>query len=84
MGAICRSRSLAEPQMDSGPVLLGDIGGTHARFALARLPALQHSESKGRYALAIAPVPTFATVRPQPGLLGAAVPALASAAMDED
>jgi glucokinase len=42
------------------------------------LPALQHSgfrqrfESKGRYAPAMARVPTLAVLHPQPGLLGAA------------
>ncbi|HVR81017.1 MAG TPA: glucokinase [Luteimonas sp.] len=42
------------------------------------LPELQHSgfrqrfEGKGRYAPAMAHVPTFAVVHPQPGLLGAA------------
>ena len=42
------------------------------------LPALQHSgfrqrfESKGRYASAMAGVPTLAVLHPQPGLLGAA------------
>ena len=42
------------------------------------LPALQHSgfrqrfEGKGRYAPAMARVPTLAVMHPQPGLLGAA------------
>jgi glucokinase len=42
------------------------------------LPALQHSgfrrrfEGKGRYAPAMARVPTVAVLHPQPGLLGAA------------
>jgi glucokinase len=42
------------------------------------LPALQHSgfrqrfESKGRYAPAMARVPTLAVLHPQPGLLGTA------------
>ena len=42
------------------------------------LPALQHSgfrqrfEGKGRYAPAMARVPTLAVLHPQPGLLGAA------------
>ncbi len=43
------------------------------------LPALQHSgfrqrfEGKGRYAPAMARVPTLAVLHPNPGLLGAAV-----------
>ena len=54
------------------------------------LPALQHSgfrqrfESKGRYASAMAHVPTLAIVHPYPGLLGAAALAATPAAMDED
>jgi glucokinase len=52
------------------------------------LPALQHSgfrqrfEGKGRYAPAMAHVPTFAVVHPYPGLLGAAALAADPAAMD--
>jgi glucokinase len=50
------------------------------------LPALRHSgfrqrfEGKGRYAPAMARVPTFAVIHPQPGLLGAAALAAAEAA----
>jgi len=75
--------------MDSGPVLLGGIGGTNARFALARLPARQHSgvrqrfESKGRHAPAMAHVSTLATVHSYSGLLGAAALAAPPAAMGE-
>ena len=75
--------------MDSGPVLLGGIGGTNARFALARLPARQHSgfrqrfESKGRNAPAMAHVPSLAIVHSYPGLLGAAALAAPPAAIGE-
>lgn len=53
------------------------------------LPALQHSgfrqrfEGKGRYAPAMAHVPTFAVVHPNPGLLGAAALAADATALDE-
>lgn len=53
------------------------------------LPALQHSgfrqrfEGKGRYAPAMAHVPTFAVVHPNPGLLGAAALAADPTALDD-
>jgi glucokinase len=53
------------------------------------LPALQHSgfrqrfEGKGRYAPAMAHVPTFAIVHPNPGLLGAAALAADPMSLDE-